>query len=84
MRFAESPRKRHQAEPSHIERRWSEILPESGGTGEPARSPRLRRIVIAETQADREFGRTLRSGGIAVNRPSLWRTSRQPSSWTIR
>src|SRR5258708_27622212 len=36
------------------------------------------------TQADRALGRILRGGGIVVNCPSLWRTSRQPSSWTIR
>jgi hypothetical protein len=36
------------------------------------------------TQADRELGITGRGGGMALNRPSLWRTSRQFSSWTIR
>jgi hypothetical protein len=39
---------------------------------------------VPEIQADRALGMTRRAGGVAVNRPSLWRSSRQPSSCTIR
>ncbi|MDQ6713376.1 MAG: hypothetical protein M3Z28_09360 [Candidatus Dormibacteraeota bacterium] len=35
-------------------------------------------------QAERALGITGRGGGIVLNRPSFWRISRQPSSWTIR
>src|SRR5207237_8567754 len=66
MRFAESPRKRSQAEPSRIQRQRPEILPRPFGR------------LVAEIQADRALGITRRAGGLVTKRPSL-RSNVQPS-----
>src|SRR5712692_5454666 len=69
--------------------RWTALVglfkPIARWAGQADRAPGWSgRSRAVPAQADRALGTTRRGGGIAANRPSLWRTRRQPSSWTIR